>query len=95
MLMTTVTRVKPLQTTIASGSGIEDSPCLSMSRRVKRASDHGCSVDTRVTQVTRVAQSKSAIGVSRMNVVLFIQVKDYQNGAAKVISLTTWFNYII
>ena len=28
-----VTRVNPLQTAIASGGGLDDSPCLSMSRR--------------------------------------------------------------
>ena len=55
--MTSVTRVNPLQTANAS----EDWPCLFMSRRVTWAHDLGCSIGTRVTRVTRVAQSKSAI----------------------------------
>ena len=59
LLMTSVTRVNPLQIAIASGSGLEDWPCLSMSRRVTWAGDLGCSIGTRVTWVTRVAQSKS------------------------------------
>ena len=54
-------RLNPLQTAIDSGSGLEDSPYLSMSRRVTCASDLGCSIGTRVTRVTRVAQSRSAV----------------------------------
>ena len=57
--MTSVTRVNPLQTAIASGSGLEDWPCLFMSRRVTWVSDLGCSLGTQVTRVTRIAQSKS------------------------------------
>ena len=59
LLMTSVTRVNPLKTAIASGSGLEDSPSLSRWRMVMWTSDLECSTGSRVTQVTRVAQSKS------------------------------------
>ena len=50
-----------LQTAIAMGSGFDDWPCLSTSRRVTWASDLGCTIGIRVTRVTCVAQSKSAM----------------------------------
>ena len=60
LLMTSVSRVNHLKIAIAPGSGLEGWPCLSMSRRVTWASELACSIGTRVTRVTRVAQSKSA-----------------------------------
>ena len=57
--MASVPRVNPLQTAIASDSGFEDSPYQEGSLK-QVSSDLGCSIGTHVTQVTRVAQSKSA-----------------------------------
>ena len=79
--MMSVTRVNPLQTAIALGSGLEDSPCLPISRRVTLASDLGCSIGDRVTQLTRVAQSTSTIDTRGYTSVLAAWYKIYVNSS--------------
>ena len=86
-----VTRVNPLQTAIASGSGLGDWPCLSMSRRVTWASDLGCSIGTRVTRVTRVAQSKSA----NKSVVWLLPLLDVETCQKMNLPCLWWFMSIV